>query len=111
MKYAFAIWIGVCAAACAGAVTFIALTVADDDYTTIAWAGEEVKDTNGDGILSGRELTIEDWIRCRDRVNEMAVREGRKTTETLPELVDDQWAFQVGNKAKNPDGAFYSCGR
>lgn len=88
------------------ALAFIAASRGDDDFATIAWAGEAVKDTNGDGVLSGRELTIEDWIRCRDQNNadNEASGSGAPELTALPSLIDGEWRF-----AGVLGGEFYSC--
>lgn len=96
----------------AGAVQNI--TADDPSFATIAWAGEEVKDTNGDGVLSGRELTIDDWIRCRDQNNadnEASGSDAPKLTVLPTQREDGEWTFNGGNKELNPTGEFYSCGR
>lgn len=96
MRYAI---IGVAALALLGGLAFAGYTIADDDDPR---------------VLSGTELTIEDWIRCRDEANEMNRKVGAsvKVLTVLPtQREDGEWTFNVGNKALNPGGEFYSCGR
>jgi hypothetical protein len=63
-------------------------------------------DDSDDKALTGTELTIEDWKRCRDEVNEARARRGDPPIEDLPTLGSDgQWHFNA-----QAGGSFYSCG-
>lgn len=56
-------------------------------------------------VLSGTELTIEDWQECLAFLNESRERNGEPTTTTLPSLgADGEWHF-----AGAEGGEFYSC--
>lgn len=57
-------------------------------------------------VLSGTELTIEDWIACRDQINadNEASGSGAPKLTALPSLIDGEWRF-----AGVLGGEFYSC--
>jgi hypothetical protein len=72
-------------------MTFIAISTAEDDMPN---------------VLTGTEITIEDWETCLAEVNADRERFGAEPLKELPVLKEDgQWHFsgQVG-------GAIYSCG-
>jgi hypothetical protein len=73
-------------------LTFIAISTAEDDKPD---------------VLTGNELTIEDWKACLVEVNAERALFGAEPIEELPVLKEDgQWHFsgQAG-------GAIYSCGK
>lgn len=56
-------------------------------------------------VLSGAELTIEDWQECLAFLNEGRARNGEPTTTALPSLgADGEWHF-----AGSQGSEFYGC--
>jgi len=63
-------------------------------------------------VLSGTELTIEDWQGCLAFQNELRAQRGDPPLTILPtQREDGEWTFNVGDEELNPSGDFYSCGR
>lgn len=90
MRYAIITAVVVIAAFVGGMLVYV-VTLADDPHPE---------------VLSGTELTIEDWQECLAFLNEGRAARGEPTTTTLPTLIDGEWRF-----AGAQGGDFYSCGR
>jgi len=85
------------------AASMIAAVVVVVGLTFIA--GGTAEDDNPN-VLSGTELTIDDWKACRAEVNARREKYGGDPIEELPVLKEDgQWHF-----SGKPGGAIYSCG-